>query len=72
MSFYFTSNHFHWTLILFIYFWLGWGLVASRAFLEFWRAGATLVVVSKLLAAVSSLVSGHQLQGVWASLVAAQ
>jgi len=44
-----------------MYLWLCRVFVAVRAFLSFWRVGATLVVVCGLLIVVASLVVEHGL-----------
>ena len=42
-----------------------------KAFLKLWHAGATLVVVPRLLIVVASVDVEHGLKGTWASVVAA-
>ena len=46
------------------FFWLCWVFMAARAFLQLWRAGAgySLIVVCRLLAAVTSVME-HRLYG---------
>ena len=44
---------------IFNYFWLCWVFVAVWAFLWWWRAGSTLVVVHGLLISVASLAAEH-------------
>ena len=50
-------------IILLIYFWLCWVLVAVLAFSSCSERGHSLVVVCRLLIAVASIVAEHGLQG---------
>ena len=50
-------------MVIYLFIYLIFGCVGSLllcvGFLQFWRAGATLVAVHGLLMAVASLVAGH-------------
>ena len=53
-------------IILFIYFWLCWVFVASRASSLVGSRSYSLALVCRLLIEVASLVTEHRLQGAWA------